>query len=346
MNHARCVTAAMILAALAGCSRHESHYEEVRPVRTMSVQATTTNGVADYAGEIRARREAPLGFRIGGQITARYVELGQHVSAGQPLFRLDGRDVELQTAAARSQLDKARMDYERARQLKDKGFVSQSNVDQAKAAFDVADSQFKLSANQDGYALLKAEHAGVVTSLNAEAGQVVAAGQPVAVVAEDGDREVAISIPESRVNELRKAGNIGITLWAAPGKRYTGKLRELAVDTDPATRTYAARITIADADDEVRLGMTANVLLPSAGQQGIALPLTAIYDTNGRQRVWVVDKATNRVHAREVQLGEVHDNAAWIADGLKPGDVVVTAGAHLLHTNELVRLAESQLARP
>ncbi|MBV8467209.1 MAG: efflux RND transporter periplasmic adaptor subunit [Burkholderiales bacterium] len=346
MNFAQRLTVTLVVAALAGCGRQESHYEEVRPVRTTVVQDAVATGVADYAGDVRARREAPLGFRIGGQITARYVELGEHVAAGQPLFRLDGRDVELQTAAAKSQLDKARMDFERARQLKDKGFVSQSNVDQAKAAFDVAESQFKLAANQDGYAVLKAEHAGVVTSLNGEAGQVVAAGQPVAAIAEDGEREVAISIPESRVNELRKADKIAITLWASPGKRYTGKLRDLAVDTDPATRTYAARITITDADDAVRLGMTANVLLPSTEQHGIALPLTAIYDIDGRQRVWLVDKATNRVHAQEVHLGEIHDNAAWIADGIKPGDVVVTAGAHLLHTNELVRLAESQLARP
>lgn len=344
--HTQHIVAAFTLAALAGCSRQEPPYEEIHPVRTQTVQTASASGMADYAGQVRSRHEAQRSFRIGGQIVARYVELGQHVAAGQPLFRLDGRDVALQTAAAKSQLDKARMDYERARQLKDKGFVSQSNVDQAKAAFDVADAQFKLAANQDGYALLKAEHAGVITAVNAENGQVVAAGQAVAVVADDGEREVAISVPESRVNELKGAGKIAISLWASPGKRYTGKLREMALDTDPATRTYAARITITDADDAIRLGMTANVLLPSAEESGIGLPMTAIYDTTGTPRVWIVDTKTYRVRAQAVQLGSMHDNAVWVTSGLTPGDVVVTAGAHLLHANELVRLADSQLARP
>ncbi|MBV8466486.1 MAG: efflux RND transporter periplasmic adaptor subunit, partial [Burkholderiales bacterium] len=293
------------------------------------------------------RREAPLGFRIGGQVTERYVELGQHVAAGQALFRLDGRDVALQTASAQSQLEKARLDYERSKQLKEKGFISQASVDQTKAAFDVTQAQYKLAANQDGYAVLKAEHAGVVTALNAEVGQVVGAGQPVATVAEDGEREVAVSVPESRVDELRRAGQLDVTIWANPGKHYQGKLRDLAVDTDPATRTYAARITIAEPDDAVRLGMTANVTLPTAdGKQGYALPLTAIYDLDGQPKVWLVDGKSNRVSLHAVQIGAAHDESVLIDAGLKAGDIVVTAGAHLLHANELVRLAESQLTRP
>jgi RND family efflux transporter MFP subunit len=219
-------------------------------------------------------------------------------------------------------------------------------VDQTHAALDVADAQYKLAANQDGYTLLKADHDGVVTTISAEAGQVVGAGQPVVTIAEDGEREVAISVPESRVAEIKGSSTFDVKLWAVPGRHYSGHLRDMAVDTDQATRTYAARISIINADDNVRLGMTANVYLPTNTLQGMPMPLTAIYDTDGKPRVWIVDKASGVVHARPVQLGEVHGDRLWITSGIQPGDVFVTAGSHLLHEGERVRLAESELNRP
>lgn len=332
---------------VAGCSKASVPYEEVRPVRTVVVATSDGATPATYAGEVRARHEVPLGFRLAGQIIARDVDLGQHVAAGQVLLRLDPKDTALQTAASQSQFERARMDYERAKQLQAKGFVSQSNVDQAKTAFDAAQSEYRLAANQGGYTVLRAERAGVVTALSAEVGQVVAAGQPLITVAADGEREAVVSVPESRVDELRKASTLRVSLWAVPGKVYQGKLREMAMDTDPASRTYAARVTLVDADEAVRLGMTASVLLPGATEQtGFNLPLTAIYDQDGHPRVWVVDGKAERVTARAVTLGEVRDDTVRITAGLKAGDVVVTAGAHLLHPNEKVRLATSQLARP
>ncbi|MBV8656516.1 MAG: efflux RND transporter periplasmic adaptor subunit [Burkholderiales bacterium] len=332
---------------MAGCSKAPVPYEEVRPVRTMVVAASDGATPATYAGEVRARHEAPLGFRIAGQIVARRIDLGQHVAAGQVLLQIDPKDTALQTAASQSQFERARLDYERAKQLQAKGFVSQSNVDQAKAAFDAAQSEYRLAANQGGYTVLKAEHAGVVTALNAEVGQVVAAGQALVTIADDGEREAVVSVPESRVDELRKATNLKVSLWAVPGKQYQGRLREMAVDTDPASRTYAARVTLVDADDAVRLGMTASVLLPGATQNsGFSLPLTAIYDQDGHPKVWVVDTKANRVSARDVSLGEIRDDMVRVLTGLKTGEVVVTAGAHLLHANESVRLATSQLSRP
>jgi len=346
LNAAWIVALLAPLAILAGCNRPTETYEDVRPVRTEIAQTGVGAGAADYAGTVAARRDVQLSFRIGGRIAERFVELGRHVKAGQPLYRLDGSDLALQTSAAKSRLDQARLEFNRSRELKSNGYVSQSNVDQTKAALDVADSQYKLAENQGGYAMLKAEHDGVVTAINAEAGQVVAAGQPVATIAEDGEREVAISVPESRVSEIKNAKAFDVKLWAVPDRRYTGRLRDMAVDTDQATRTYAARISIINADDNVRLGMTANVYLPADTTQGIALPMTAIYDTNGQPRVWVVDKAANTVHAQSVQIGAAHGDRIWIAAGVKPGDVVVTAGAHLLHEGERVRVAESQLIRP
>lgn len=343
-----CLIAALTLglSVLSGCNRDSKPYEEVRPVRTEVAQQGGSAGTADYAGTVTARREVQLGFRLGGRIVERSVELGRHVRANEVLYRLDGRDLALQTSAAKSRLDQATMDFNRARELKNNGFVSQSNVDQTKASLDVADAQYKLAANQDGYTLLKAEHDGVVTNVSAEAGQVVAPGQPVVTIAEDGEREVAISVPESRVGEIKDAGTFDVKLWAAPGHHYTGRLRDMAVDTDQATRTYAARITIVNADANVRLGMTANVTLPTSPMQGVPMPLTAIYDTDGKPRVWIVDKTSETVHSQSVQLGEVHGDRVWITAGVKSGDVIVTAGAHVLHEGERVRLAQSQLVRP
>ncbi|WP_245589189.1 efflux RND transporter periplasmic adaptor subunit [Chitinimonas koreensis] len=333
-------------ALLTACGKTEAQHEDVRPVRTTLAKPDGLAVGASYSGEIRARREAQLGFRVPGQVVERYVELGQRVKAGQPLLRIDGKDAALQQAAARSQFDKARMDHERAVQLRSQGFVSQANVDAAKVALDAARAQYSLSSNQGGYTTLRAERAGVVTALTAEVGQVVAAGTPVVKLAEDGEREVLVSVPESRVGELRAAGELGVTLWAAPGKRYAAKLRELAPDTDPVTRTYAARITVLDPDEALGLGMTANVLLPGqAGETGFHLPLTAIYDQTGQPRVWVVDPKESRVHARPVRLAAVRNDVVLVAAGIKAGETVVTAGAHLLHENQKVRVAESQLAR-
>lgn len=330
----------IVAAALAACGKAPERYEEVRPVRVQTVSAVDGALAASYSGEVRARRESPLGFRLNGQIIKRYVELGQTVKAGQPLFEIDPKDVALQEASARSQFDKARMDYDRAQALHAKGFVSQSNVDQAKTAYDAMQAQYKLAGNQGAYTVLRAEHDGVITAINAEVGQVVAAGTPVAKVAEDGEREVLVSVPESRVEELRNAKQLTVSLWAAPDKHYEARLRELAPDTDPVTRTYAARVTIVHTDDAVRLGMTANVQLP--GEQGSAysLPMTAIYDNAGKPQVWVLDGKTMRVALRAVTLAGARNGIVLVSGGIQAGEQVVTAGAHLLHADEKVRIAE------
>lgn len=329
-----------LMAALAACSKAPEHYEEVRPVRVQTVTPGDGALTASYSGEVRARHESLLGFRIPGQIMARQVELGQAVKAGDVLMKIDPKDAVLQETSARSQYDKARMDYDRAVALHAKGFVSQSSVDQAKAGLDALQAQYKLASNQGGYTALRAEHSGVITAINAEVGQVVAAGTPVIKMAEDGEREVLVSVPESRVDELRTAKSLTVNLWAAPEKRFEARLRELAPDTDPVTRTYAARVTILKPDDSVRLGMTANVLLPGQAATAFSLPMTAIYDNTGQPQVWLVDGKTQQVSLHPVTLAGARNGAVLIGSGLKPGDVVVTAGANLLHAGEKVRMAD------
>jgi len=355
----KCKKAAMAIALaslLAGCSRApEAKHEEVRPVRTVVAGQSDGTVGANYSGEIRARYESQLGFRTGGKIVARLVEVGSHVKRGQPLLQLDPEQESLQLAAAgadvdaaRSRVAQAKVDVQRAETLLARQFSSQAEVDHQRLALQQAEAQLRaaqarqqLNANQRGYTTLVADRDGVVSALHAEAGQVVAAGQPVATVAADGEREVSISIPESRVDELRQARQLQVSVWAHPGKQWQGRLRELAPDTDSVTRTYSARIAIADPDPALlRLGMTASVLAPDVdGKRAIRLPLTAIVDGAGKRSVWVVDPKTQRVSTREVQLGSAQNDNVLVTSGLNGGETVVTAGVHMLQPDQQVLLA-------
>jgi RND family efflux transporter MFP subunit len=326
----------------------------VRPVRTVVAGQSTGAVGAAYSGEIRARYESRLGFRTGGKIVARLVEVGSHVTRGQPLMRLDTAQETLQLVAAgaeadaaRSRVAQARVDVQRTEQLLARQFASQAELDHQRLALQQAEAQLRsalareqLNANQRGYTTLVADRDGVVSALLAEAGQVVAPGQTVATVAADGEREVSISIPEQRVDELRNARTLQVSVWAHPGRSWNGTLRELAPDTDSVTRTYSARIAIVDPDPALlRLGMTASVLAPDVdGKGAVRLPLTAVVDENGKRRVWVVDRQTQRVNAREVQVGSAQNDSVLITGGLSGGETVVSAGVHMLQPNQRVLL--------
>jgi RND family efflux transporter MFP subunit len=343
-------------AVLAGCSPAPTEqHADVRPVRTVVAGRGTQTVGAAYSGEIRARYESQLGFRTGGKIVARLVEVGSRVKRGQPLMQLDTAQETLKLAeagadvdAARSRVAQARIDVQRTEQLLARQFASQAELDhqnlalqQAEAQLRAAQARRQINANQRGYTTLVADRDGVVSALLAEAGQVVAPGQTVATVAADGEREVAISIPEQRVDELRKTHKLQVSIWAYPGRTWSGTLRELAPDTDSVTRTYSARISIADPDPALlRLGMTASVLAPDVDGKGeIRLPLTAIVDENGKRMVWVVDKASQRVSAREVRIGSAQNDCVLVTAGLNGGETVVTAGVHMLQPNQRVLLA-------
>ena len=341
----------------AGCGRKEEQpYEEIRPVRSTVVGSSGGSVGATYSGEILARYESKLGFQISGRIVARLVEVGTHVKRGQPLMRLDPAQETLHVVsatadveAAKSRVAQDRIDLERLEKLLERKFASQAEVDQARLA--LAESQSKLTSslaqrdikrNQQSYTTVHADRDGVVTAINAEAGQVVGAGQAVVTVAGDGEREVLVSIPESRVDELRQAKTLRISVWALPGRTYPGALRELAPDTDSVTRTYSARITVKGADSALRLGMTASVFAPDVeGRTAIRLPLTAIYDKDGEPLVWVVEHETSRVTTRTVRLGAVHNDSVLVLGGLQGGETVVTAGVHMLHAGQKVKLPGS-----
>lgn len=349
--------AAILLGAVvlsAGCGRKVEHaYEEIRPVRSAVVGASTGSVAANYSGEIHARYETRLGFRTSGKITARLVEVGAHVKRGEPLMRLDPADETLHVVAAGADVEAAqsrvaqnRVDLQRTEQLFGKNFASRAELDQQRLLLEESAAQLKsalaqqqLRINQRGYTELVADRDGVVSAINVETDQVVSPGQQVLTLAGDGEREVLVSIPEQRVEELRQARKLRISLWANPGKTYQGVLRELAPDTDSITRTYSARITMTEVDSAVRLGMTASVFAPDVeGASAIRLPLTAIYDKDGQALVWVIDARTSSVATRPVKVAAVQNDSVLIAAGLAGGETVVTAGVHMLHAGQRVRI--------
>ncbi len=349
------------LLSLAACAPDASRVEEVRPVRTLTVAAPRAPQAANYSGSIRARRELAQGFQIAGRVQQRLVEVGDSVSVGQLLLTLDATDSALnvrsaqaQAASMQAQLAQTQADLKRFEVLAQRNYVGKSEmekarlqVDTARQNLEAAQAQLKLARNQSAYTALRATRAGIVTAVDVEVGSVVQPGQVAVHVAEDGERELLVSVPESRVAELRAARSLTISVWADPTRRYAGRLRELAPDTDAVTRTYAARISVLDADAGLELGMTASVAVELAVDASLReLPLTALLDVDGTPTVWVVDPRSQRVARRPVTLAGVRSDAVLVSDGVADGDIVVTAGVNLLHDAQAVRITQARAAMP
>jgi len=339
--------------ALAACQPPAPAPLPPRIVNVLKVQSASTDTLVNYTGDVRARYETALGFRVPGKIAARLVDVGASVKAGQPLARLDPADQQLgidaarqQTVAAQANYEQLRSDLQRFTELKKDGFISAADLDRRAAAADVAKaqlaqskSQLDVSRNQSAYTVLTADHDGVVTAIAAETGQVVAAGQMVAKVARLTEKEVLVNVPENRLAAFRATSEIAIDLWAAPGKFYAGKVRELSPSADAVTRTFAARVTILDPDDAVGLGMTANVYLKGSDAGVIArLPATAVFQKGDAPAVWVVDPKSSQVVLRPIKVARFGDDGVTVTEGLAPGDVVVRAGVHKLFAGEKVRV--------
>lgn len=341
---------------LIGCSRPPAPVEEIRPVRAIRVSADNIDTVAEFSGEVRPRIESRLGFRVGGKIIARKVEIGSMVKRGQILMQLDPQDLKLAQAqadaglrAAQSNRDMARADLKRYRELRDKNFVSQAVLDAkqtadkaAQAAYEQAQAVYRNQSNQATYANLTADADGVVTAVHAEVGQVVAAGNSVVQVARTGDMDVVIGIPEDEVDALRKLADVRVRTWAHPDVIIPGKLRELSPMADPATRTYTAKIAIPDRPD-VKLGMTAYAAFVAASNQPvIRLPLTALFQDKSDSAVWVIEHGT--VRPVPVQVTGSSGNDLIVSGGISPGQTVVTAGVNLLKPGQKVKILGADAA--
>jgi multidrug efflux system membrane fusion protein len=348
----------LVAAAVAGCAKNEPAPEPIRAVRTMTVGNDAAGGVQEYAAEIRARTESRLGFRVGGKLVRRHVDAGTVVKAGQVLAQLDPQDLRLGQDAARAALvaaqvnqDQALADYKRYKDLRDQGFISSAELERrettlksAQAQLDQAKAQANVQGNQAAYATLVADASGVITGVDAEPGAVVAAGAPVVRLAQDGPRDVVFSVPEDKVTLLKalaaQPGRFKVRLWGAGGEPLPATIREIAAAADPVTRTFTIKADIAsDASSQVRLGQTATMLVEMPKTVGVVkLPLSALKEDQGRTVVWVVDKASMTVKAQPVMIAGAEGNDAVLSGGVAPGQVVVTAGVHVLTPGQKVKL--------
>lgn len=341
----------MLLAACSKEAAAPAHVE--RPALTVVVGAQAADSGSIYSGEVHARYETVLGFRIGGKIVQRLVDAGALVKKGQVLARLDAADTGLQESEAAARYRQAEEDLKRYRELRAQGFVSQSALDAKETELKAAAAQAGLARNQAAYTSLMSDRDGVVSATLAEVGQVVSAGQPVVRVAQEGAREVLISIPESRFAATQVGAPAEIELGAADGGApviLRGHVREISPAADSASRTYPARVAFDAVHAKVALGMTARVKLDQAGKErgqkeaGFLLPLSAIFQQGDKAAVWIV-AADRSVSLRPVVVTAYRDDGALVASGIAAGERIVVAGVHKLTAGEKVQAIESENAK-
>jgi len=349
-------------ALLPACSG-EPEAEKARAVLAIQIGVGGESAGQVFNGVIAAPSEAPLSFRVPGQITALLVQRGQIVRRGQPLMRLDGADYRLSASQARAQATAAANEAEAAARIAERavaderreaglvatGSVSPQAYDATKAAADAAKANLKaaqerasaaqaaakLASNQNGYATLVAEADGVVTDVFAEPGQVIGAGQPVIGLARQGAREIVITVPEAARNSLPRSGKVTIP---ATGQTFAARLKDVTGAADPVTRSFSARYVLTGAE-KLAPGLTATLSLESTGgkQQIVLVPLGSVLDRGKGAMVWVIG-SDQKVQLRRVQLGAIRDEKIEIVSGLKQGERVVAAGAHALNEGQKVRI--------
>jgi RND family efflux transporter MFP subunit len=348
---------ACVALLLAACSRPAPPEEPVRAVKVMTVGTSAFSASHEYAGEVRAQVESRLGFRVGGKLIKRQAELGQHVKAGQVLAQLDPQDYRLAAEAARAQVtaastnrNLAAADFKRYQTLKDQNFISGAELERrdaslkaAQAQLEQAQAQLAVQGNQTGYAVLTADVSGVVTAIDAEPGQVVAAGAPVLRIAADGVRDVVFSVPEDKLAGLKVGAPVRIRVWAQDTV-LPGKIREVAASSDPVTRTYPVKVSI-DAKEPPPLGATVYVTTESsaAGVPVIKLPTSALRREGQATAVWVLDQASMTVRSQVIQVATADGNEVVVAAGLQPGMLVVSAGVHVLSPGQKVTIYQSKV---
>jgi len=352
---------AMLLGA---CSKPAPPEEPIRAVKIMMVGVNTFSSGYEFAGEVKAKNESRLGFRVGGKIIKRQAELGQRVKAGQVLAQLDPQDYKLAADAARAQLqlaatnrDLAAADFRRFAALREQNFISGAELERreatlkaAQAQVDQAKSQLNVQGNQANYAVLVADVSGVVTAIEAEPGQVVSAGTPVVRIAADGVRDVVFSVPEDKVSSIKPGMAMKVRGWAQDAQTASsvGKVREVSASADPVTRTYLVKLALSGLAVPPPLGATVYVLPEGlGGVQGmpvIKLPTSALRRDGQNSAVWVLDKASMTLKSQTIQIATADGNEAVIAAGLQPGMLVVNAGVHVLSAGQKVTIYQEKVA--
>lgn len=327
--------------------------EDVSVVKTETIQVGAAAATNTYSGDVQGEYDTPLSFLVSGKVISRNVDVGSVVHKGDVLLALDTQDYEQNANIASAQLDTANsklklaeITLNRNRELLKGGAISQEAVDvsqndcdSAQAAVKLASSQYQQSVDQLNYCTLHASCDGVVTAVNVEVGQVVATGTPAVIVS--GTREVVISVPENQLGTLKQANSIKVSFWALPNVTIDGEIREVSPSADHLTRTYKVKVGLVNPPSSVQLGMTATVnIISSNNDKSIYIPLSAIYQTGDTPSVWILQD--NTVTLRAIKVGNFGDDSVQVLEGLKEGDVIVTAGVHKLQKGQKVIKAGDQ----
>ena len=353
MNYLPWIAAGLLLAA---CDHAPPPESAPKPALVVTVGGRTSDAPTILVGEVRSRYETGQGFRINGKIVERYLDVGASVSKGQVIAKLDNIDSGLSTQAAQAQVSAAEAELalaeaelERHRQLYQRKFVSHQALDVQEAQFKAAAArvnqvraQAAVTGNQARYTQLQADRDGVITEIRAEPGQVVSAGEVVVRIAVPDTLEVAIAVPESRMNGVAVGTPAEIRLWADPGTVYRGKVREVAPSADSVTRTFQIRVALEDGGRPLRMGMTAGVRFYHQDNRDFLLPLSAVTQRDGQPVVWVVDGRNGQVQPRVVGTGMFREDGVLISGGLAAGEQVVVAGVHTLVPGQIVRPVPSE----
>lgn len=345
------------LAFLAACSKPTPPAEPVRAVKVITVASDSIRSGAEYSAEVRPRVESRLGFRVSGKLLRRMVDVGQHVRAGEALAQLDAQDFKLSVDAARAQLaaalanrDLAGADFKRFKDLRDQNFISAAELERREVTLKSAQSQVEQAqaqlagqSNQSGYTTLLADAAGVVTSVDAEPGQVLAAGTPVVRIAQDGARDVVFAVSEDKVVKIKLGSAVTVRAWASQAVAQA-KVREISASADPVTRTFTVKAALASAD-AWPLGSTVVAVAQALDRSRpvfVKLPTSALQHDGDTAAVWLVERASMTVRLQPIAIATADGNEVVVASGLQPGMEVVVAGVHVLSPGQKVTIYQEK----
>jgi RND family efflux transporter MFP subunit len=347
-----------VAAGLSACQREaETAAPEVRPVRTVTVEKREASAPIELTGRIEAEDNVALGFRISGRVAESDVSRGDRVKPGQVVARLESqnernalRSAQANLAAAEGQLVQARNHFERQEILLARDVVSRATFDEAKQAMQTAQSrvdaaQAQLKAAQDlvSFTELVADAPGIVTEVGPGAGEVVQAGQMIVRLARQGGRDAVFDVPAQLIRSVPASPQITVSLRDDPAVTARGRIREVAPQANPATRTFEVRVGLTAPPAALRLGATVTGRLQTETASAIEIPATALTQRDQQPAVWIVDPASLTVSMRDIEVSTKNPAVVAVAKGLEAGDIVVTAGVHALHPGQKIRLLGSEL---
>jgi membrane fusion protein, multidrug efflux system len=348
----RIVAAALISATVASCDKPAPTASPVRPVRTTTIEPSTEGETISLTGQVRAKDQVNLAFRLDGRMIARPVNVGDVLTAGQVVARLDPQNqqnaltsAQANLTSAEAALTQAGLTFTRQQDLIKGGWTTRAKFDEAQQAFlsaqaqvDSAQAQVRIAQDQLSYTVLSADAPGAVTAVGAEPSEVIHAGQMVVQLAQEGGRDADFDVPEELIRTGPRDPLVELALSNDPQVRATGRVREVSPQADSATRTFRVKVGIVNPPEAMQLGSTLTGRIKLSPPPGAQIPASALTETNGRPAVWVVDPQSLTVSLRNVDVLRYDPASVVVSRGLESGELVVTAGVQTLHPGQKVRL--------